>query len=287
LPQREENDEREEQRTMEFNFNKSLTVDNLDAVPESYRGMYVAHEGKFKLDTEDPRVKGAVAAVLGLNTALASARAEIDAHRRNKVDLTPLAEYGETPEAIVTNFNARLTEAAKVKDAKDLIEKAVANAKKEYDAVHAVEKKKLEDRAQGLTDQLYARIVTSDATAALAEAKALAPEILLPHVASMVRVEDKDGQLVARVLDPATKEARFSGVTGQPMTIKELVAELKGNERYKTQFQSETPRGGGTPPRREPTRPAAREHELSPTEKIASGLNKGQHQAPVGGFAAR
>lgn len=265
---------------MQFDFNKNLVVDNLDKVPEDFRGLYVEHEGKYKLATDNPTVKSAVAAVIALNTALNASRSDVAAWKGKAVDFSALSEFGETPEAIAASFREQLTSAGK-RDVKEAVEKAVQAANTAKEAAHAVVVRKFDEQVKGLTGQLYKRIVTSDALAELATAKAIAPEVLMPHVASQVRVEEKDGELIALVVTPGTGDQRYSGTTGSPMTIKELVAELKGQDRYKPFFEGEAKRGAGTPGR-SAGMPAIgnKGRELSSTEKIAEGLRKKQFSSP-------
>jgi hypothetical protein len=79
-------------------------------------------------------------------------------------------------------------------------------------------------------------------------------------------------------------DIRYSGVTGAPMSIKELVAEMKGHDRYAKLFASEAASGAG--PTRRPTasggcgaarRAAAGEHAVP--QKIAAGLEGRPRQA--------
>jgi len=264
-----------------FDFSKNQSLKALDNVPKDFHGLYVEQDGEFKLNTADEKVKGAVAAILGLNSALNSERAKTSdlMGKLDKTDLTPLAEYGDTPEMIVAAFNTRLQEATKINQ-KDAVEKAVKDKQRELETLHKVEKEKLGTNLQQLTKQLYDRIVVADATSALAQAGAIAPELVLPHIAGQVKVEEKDGQLVALVMDDA-KQPRFSGVTGKHMAISELVEEMKGTEKYKVFFKSDQKSGGGTPPQggaRKPDAQRSNDQALSGTDRIKLGLDKGQFQ---------
>ena len=57
-------------------------------------------------------------------------------------------------------------------------------------------------------------------------------------------------------------------------SIKELVAEMKANDKYGPLFRSEQRTGGGKSPVQ--ARPGQQQADLSPTGKIAAGLGKGQ-----------
>lgn len=246
---------------MDFDF--SQPVESLDKVPEQLRPLFKdAGDGKF---TVDEPFKGVATVVAGLNTSLKAAR--LDA-KNKAVDLTPLIEFGSTPADIKTAFDAKIEEISKAKggDANKQIEAVKTSMAAGFDA----EKKKLTARTDALQTQLYGLLVENTATAAIAELKGT-PELLLPFIKTQVKVTEADGRFVVTVVDGAG-ETRY-GATGQPMTIKELVTEMKGQEKYGRLFDSEAPigggkrPGGGVPPRKDPTKP-----ELTGTGRIAAGL---------------
>lgn len=246
---------------MDFEF---AEVDDVAKVPEQFRGLYKEQEGgKFGVD---PNFKGVSEAVLGLNRAL---RAERQAAKDRKVvDLTPLADFGATPEDIKTAFETRLAEASKGKDGD--VTKQIEGVKNGLNAAHAKAMDAATARNTALQNQLYGLLVENSATAAVAELKGV-PELLLPFIKNQVKVTEADGAFVVTVLDGAG-EPRY-GATGQLMTIKELVTEMKANEKYGRLFESEAGSGSGMPPgggRRVPAKPG--EKELTATEKIAAGL---------------
>lgn len=261
---------------MDFDFNENQQVDNLEKVPQDFRGLYVEGEdGKYKLDSENESVKSAVSAVTRLNQALRAARADAKAKGEKSVDLSPLEDFGKTPDEIRQAFDSRIeelrTELTKDGDAKVNLDKI----KQEMATAHAKDLEKREAREKALQDQLYGMLVKSEAVNAIAEAKG-DTELLMPFIVNQVKVVEEDGQFQAYVVDPQG-DRRYSGVTGQPMTIKELVAEMKGNEKYGRLFESEQPPGGGTPPGGPSQRPAPRTQQLSANEKISAGLAKQQY----------
>lgn len=258
---------------MDFEF---TPVDSIDKVPEQFRGIYKqGDDGKFIVDDTH---KGIVEAVTGLNKSLKAARAEAKA--KTSVDLTPLADFGATPEEIKANITAKLTELqnelAKGGEAKLNLDKV----RQELADAHAKDLKKAGARAEALQNQLYALLVENAATAAVAELKGV-PELLLPFIKNQVKVVEQDGEFKVFVVD-AQGDQRYSGVTGQPMTIRELVSEMKANEKYGRLFESEAPAGGGMPPRGGQTPPRQQGKVLTANEKIAQGLAKGQYKAGRG-----
>ena len=250
---------------MEFGFEET---DDLNKVPEQFRSLYKqGDDGKYAVDEN---FKGISEAVVGLNRSLKAARAEAKA--KTPTDLSPLAEFGATPEEIKANIEA------KVKDLTDQLAKGgdakvnVDKIRSDLAAAHAKDLEKATARSTALQNQLYTLLVENSAVAAVAEAKGV-PELLLPFIKNQVTVKEQDGQFQVFVVD-AQGDQRYSGVTGQPMTIKELVAEMKANEKYGRLFESEAPAGGGMPPGGGARAPQPKGKVLTPTEKINSGLAK-------------
>lgn len=265
---------------MEFNFNDNLTVESIDKVPADFQGLYTEGEdGKFKLDSDHAGVKSAIAAIGRMNTALRASRAEAKAAKGTKIDLSSLAEFGDTPETILEGINTAQEELKAqlgTKTSADM-QRQLEKIKKELAEAHSTDLQGKDSRIQALTGQLHNILVVAEAKSALADAGAVDSALVMPFVQSQVRVEEKDGAFSVNVLDDA-KDIRYSGVTGAPMTINELVSEMKSAEKYGPLFKSEAPAGGGTPPAGQPGRAGVPggKRELSPNEKIAAGLNKGQ-----------
>lgn len=257
---------------MDFDF--EVPVTDLNKVPEQFRPLYVtAQDGKIMLDVADGKVKGAVEAISGFNKALKAARAEAKANKAAKVDLTPLAEYGDSPEAIATKFQemvtdlqTQLTTAGKVN-----VDKIKGDLAKQFTGQIENEKK----RSTALQGQLYEMLVNNAAMSAVVDLKGT-PELLMPLISKSVKVAEVDGKFVVQVVD-AAGDVRYSGTTGQPMTIKELVASMKADDKYSRAFDSEHQSGGGGAgggARRE-VKTELRTDQKSSAQKIADGLRKG------------
>lgn len=250
---------------MEHDFTKP--ADSLDAVPEQFRPLYAqGQDGKFIVNEA---FNGVVGAVTGLNTSLKAAR--LEAKNKTAVDLTPLAEFGADPAAIKTAIDAKLQELQEAAtkgggDAKANLEKIKGDlAKGHSDAMTVVNAK-----VEAYKGQLYGLLVENSATAAVAEAKGV-PELLLPFIKQQVKVVEENGEFKVYVVDGAGDQ-RYSGVTGSPMTIKELVAEMKANAKYGRLFESEQQLGGGGKKPGVNTPPRQQGKELSSVDKINAGL---------------
>jgi hypothetical protein len=245
-------------------------VESLEQVPEQFRSLYAteAKDGKYNL--LDPH-KGVGEAFTGLNKAL---KAEREASRKRPVvDLSLLAEYGDSVEKIKDGFGIKLKELNDQLAAGGKVN--IDKVKQEFMTAHQGELTKLGNRNTALQEQLYRHLVVNAATAACLEAKGDA-ELLLPFIKQTVKVVEEDNEFKVLVVD-AEGNRRFSGVTGAPLTLTDLVAEMKVNKKYAKLFESEAPSGGGTPPGPINLPKKGRtDQPKSPTELIAAGLRKGK-----------
>ncbi len=251
---------------MDFDF---APVEDLTKVPDQFRPLYsdqAGEDGKFAL----AEAFGPTADVVkGLAKNLRDMRAGL---KDKRIDLTPLAEYGSNPQEIKDRVAVLLEEAATAKPGD--IQKQLESAKASITAAHAKELEKANKRGEALQGQLYSLLVENAATAAVAEAKGV-PELLLPFIKNQVKVAEQDGEFKVFVVDPSG-DPRY-GATGSPMTIKELVAEMKAQEKFGRLFESEAGGGGGGTPPGSGRRPAPQQREGEPRssiDKIAAGLRK-------------
>jgi hypothetical protein len=245
-------------------------VDSLESVPAQFRPLYAseAKDGKFvPLESH----KGVVEAITGLNTALKAERNS----KKKVVDLAPLAEFGDSVEAIHTTFTTKLKEMSEqvAQGGKVNVEKIKAEIAQQY----AGEVSKHKTRGEALEKQLYKLLVENTAQSAVMAHKGMA-ELLLPFITSQVKVKEENGEFSVFVVDQ-TGDRRYSPVTGQPMTITDLVAEMKGQPKYGPLFESSAPEGGGMTPGsgKTPLAKKVKTENLSPNERIAAGLrNRGR-----------
>lgn len=247
---------------MDFEF---TPVESLDKVPEQFRSIYsdkADETGKFGVN---PAFKGVAEAITGFNKTTKQLRADLK--KAAPVDLSPLAEFGDNPATIAEAVKAKITEAAGAKGAD--VQKQIEGVKSALAQAHAKEIEKREQRATALQSQLYTLMVENAATAAVAELKGV-PELLLPFIKNQVKVVEQDGNFIVHVVD-GSGEVRY-GATGQPMTIKELVAEMKANAKYGRLFESDTAGGGGKQPGSGRTPPRQQGKELSANDRIAAGI---------------
>lgn len=260
---------------MDFEFQE---VDSLDTVPEQFRGLYAEMDGKFKLNET---YKGVAEAVNGLNRSLKASRAEAKALKGSKVDLSVLSEFGEDPATIAEAVKSKMSELESQLANGDKAKLNLDKVKQDLAQAHAKDLEKVNKRSEALQTQLYGLLVENAATSAIAEMKGI-PELLMPFVKTQVNVVEEDGEFRVFVVD-AQGDRRYSGVTGQPMSIKELVSEMKANEKFGRLFESEQQNGGGGTNPGSTKRPAQQQRgELSSVDKIKAGLAKGQAAARGG-----
>lgn len=257
---------------MEFDFSQHTSVPALEKVPADFRSLYKQDGDKYVLDTEDPKVKSSVSAITGLNNALKAARAEAK-NKPAALDLTPLKEFGTDVPAIA---EAIKTKVATLQDAAKGVN--VDKIKQDLATQFSGQLTTEQARNKKLQTQLHKTLVLDRAEAALKAEKGDV-ELLMPLIEKSVKTVETDDKLLVHVTDVAG-DIRYSGVTGAPMSINELVKEIKGNAKYAKYFESEALDGGGADPEASKKKAAdsvrqQRTSELTPMQKITKGLNAG------------
>lgn len=205
-----------------------FTVKTLDLVPEAHRDAYIPSGDGFKLDIDGPdpeELRGNLT------------RANREAADRRKA-LESWEKLGKTPEEI-----AELVAAQKTKEEKD------AEAKGEWERLktqlnesHANALKEKDGEVGKYKTSFERYLVESQATAAIAQLKGV-PELLMPHISSRTRVEEKDGNFTTVVVGDDGK-VRYDD-KGNPLTISGLVAEMKASPVYGRAFEGENQGGAG------------------------------------------
>jgi hypothetical protein len=258
---------------MEFTFEKNATVEAIESVPEQFRGMYSEVDGGgYELS---PALKGVAAAIDGLNKANKAARNDAKTARTTlQAELDKWKLLGDDPDAIKTKLEELEAELAKGADGKLNLDKI----RKEMGDAHAKELAERDKKLTAMQTTLQKHLVDNEAVSAIAEAKG-ASQLLLPHVRASAKViDDGAGGFAVRVLD-GEGDVRIFTQTGNPMTIKELVAEMRASEVFGRAFEAEGTGGGGAPAggagRPGPKPPAG---EKSSIDKIAAGLRKQQQR---------
>jgi hypothetical protein len=256
---------------MEFDFGQNQTVESLDRVPEDFRGLYRQVEGEdgYKLGHEDPAVAAAIAAIPRLNSALKAARADVKNAKGQTVDLSALSDYGSDPESIATGIQAKIDELTSQIKGGDEAKAETEKVKEALGKKHATATKALETRIQALTTQLYTMLVDNEALKEIGD-QAQNPKLLLPFIRERCRPNEEEGAFGVDVIDD--NGPRFSQVTGNKMTVAELVKEMKASEEFGVLFKSEAVSGTGKPPGSSSKLVKAGPTTKTSLDKIASGL---------------
>lgn len=207
----------------------AFTVDSLDGVPEAQRALYKESNGKFVLDVEgyeDP---------VGLKSALQKER-----ERANSLDkqAKAWAAMGKTPEEIQELLEAQ----RRAEEEKALKGGEFEKLKQQIIEQHKAELAKKDERLGAMTKTLERHLVDAAATAAIAAAKGV-PGLLLPHVRSSVKVVEDNGEFKVQVVD-ASGSPRVNG-QGNPLSIADLVGEMRQSDVYGRAFEPNGTSGGG------------------------------------------
>lgn len=272
---------------MAFDFTKSAVLDTLDEVPEEFRGAYTEaaegdNKGKFVVN---PNLKGLVDAYTGVNTRLnqvskdKTAAGNESAKRRVALRsiADTLAEFGidvdpEAEDAVEKVKTALSTLTAEVKGGKEL-KVNLDKIKQDYEKRLAEKDAEYKSENQKMKTSLEEYMIGQAATAALAEAKVVANgvDLLLPQISRYAKVLQEEGKFVVRVVDEQG-DVRSDGKGGW-LSVKDFVTELK--TKFPMAFQSETKGGSGVTPSsvKKPVK-AVDDDDMSPTQKIVSGLKK-------------
>jgi hypothetical protein len=256
-----------------FDFGSNREVKDLAGVPETFRAFYKekTEGGGYALDTESPVVRGAVEALSGARTALGSVRTEVDALKAGKIDLSPLKDFGDAPDKIKAAIEAKIAELqGQIKDGTD-IQQQLDSQRTEMTATHEKEKKGLLGQIEALQTQLYTELVDGETLKAVADTSDN-PKLVLPFVRELVKPIQTDAGIQIRVLKKGTDEIRMSGTTGLPMTVEELVTEMRGSKDYAGLFKSEAKQGSGHRPGTGGGGSPRGAGDMTANQKIAAGL---------------
>jgi len=211
-------------------------LDNLDGLAEDVAKEYKKRDdGKFVLDVTS--VDGfELAEVSKLQSALSKERE----NNRKSTDL--LKKFGDLDPDKASEAIAKVEEMAtwtpeqKVKEQIEAVKASIIEA-------HGKEKSGLEEKLSKLTKSLEEAKIVSVATQAVAEQKG-SVRLLMPHVRQQTRLREVDGTFVVEVLG-ADNNPRLTGSDGHPMTITELVAEMKTQNDFASAFEGTGATGSG------------------------------------------
>lgn len=268
-----------------FELDKHAEVEDISIVPDQFRPYYTTDpvDGRHVLRMDDPIVKSSVETISGLHKALSSERTARKTDRSKIVDLSSLSEFGSTPDEIKQGITAKIDDLtqqladASKGGARINVEKIKQELSKAYEQEAAAK----DSANSALRAQLDSVIIDNEARRAL-DGKTDEPELVLPFIMQQVKPVEEEGHRQVFVVD-AQGDRRFNPATGHPMSIGDLVEEMKKTPKFKRLFNSEAPAGMPNP--RGAARPVPRSDSSAastPVSKIATGLAALRQQR--GGF---
>lgn len=206
-----------------------MNVDSLEAVDEPFRALYEQDGERFKLKVEG------IEDTSGLKSALQNERKRAsDLEKKVK----GWEKSGKSPDEI-----AELIEAAELKAQTE------AERKGEWDKLraqmndkHAADLKAKDETIGQMRKRLEKELVDKTAVSAIAAAKGV-PDLLLPHVQRFTKVDDEFNVVVV----DASGTQRVNG-KGEPLSIADLVEEMKANEIFGRAFDGSGQSGSGMRP---------------------------------------
>lgn len=215
-------------------------VETTDGLPEPIQELYEPLEdgNGFRLKVE-PAGGLELQDVSGLKSALTKERAEAERLRKEAQrykDLDP----DKAREAL-----EKLEELEQIdpsKEADKIAAQKVEAATKQLLTKHEKELTSHKDRAEQLQRTVEKLMVDQVATSALSEAKG-SVKLLLPHVQRNTRVVERDGKFAVEVIDDDGNVKINS--KGEPITITELIAEMKSSDEFGRAFEASGQSGAG------------------------------------------
>ncbi|TNE42529.1 MAG: hypothetical protein EP348_00185 [Alphaproteobacteria bacterium] len=207
-------------------FDFPITLADLTEVPDVYRPLYAAREGEdgFALD---PDLAGLLD-VSGLTSALEKERS---AHQAATRELKAWRELGEDPAMVA-----------------DILTRAAERESEQRTALEATAREKDAEIAR-LKESNAAFFITTRANEVLMKAGGVA-ELLMPHLKSRLTVTEEAGAPVLRVIadDGSLRETE----TGAPVTLEQLVGEMRASPIFARAFVPSRASGSGMDPAARP-----------------------------------
>lgn len=266
---------------MKFDFTKNRTVKDLKDVPDNCHAFYVEAEGDdaegFTLRT-DKVTTAAVAVIMGQNNALVAVRQEVkDAKEAGKVDLTPLSDYGQTIDEIVSGVAIKVEELTANASGKESdIAARIATVKKEHSEAIAALTTTKDGEIATRQAKLENYMLDSEIVSACGNWRDLKPKLVKPFAREQMAVAEVEGVPHVVVVDSEGK-ARYSTSperAGELMNTDELFDEMSENKTLRGIFPSEqAQQGGGAQPSGPlSVRKGDAVKNMNPAQKITEGL---------------
>jgi hypothetical protein len=244
---------------MEFDF--PLKVDRIDDVPEAFRGMYMTEEGKDGASMNEVLAKR-ISDLGGLTTSLqaerkAKTQLEKAVRRWETLGATPdevaakiksWEEFGETPDAIRHTISEKDRLIHEKGDIGKQIEQMRGAHSNELNKVKDSHKKELETaqgEARKFRKAMEQEKIDSALLTEITRQRGIA-KLILPIAQHHIRVVEDNGKFEPRVID-RDGDVRVNG-KGEPMSVADLISEMKNDAEIAYAFDAEGRAGSGTTP---------------------------------------
>lgn len=216
-----------------------LSVDSVDGLEESVRGLYTEKDGKFVLNVEG------LEDTSGLKTALQKERRERGELEKKVKRWEGLGKTDEEITALIAKHDETAQTEAERKGEWDKL-------RTQMNDKHAKDLQAKDEKISAYQKRLNAELVDARATSAIAAAKGV-PDLLLPHVQRQVKVDEEFNVIVV----DAKGDPRVNG-KGEPLSITDLIEEMKANDVYGRAFEGSGHSGSGMRPNNGGGGPAGR-----------------------------
>lgn len=216
------------------------TKEQYDALPPAQQKLCAEKDGKWLFEFETPTE------VLGLKknkdqllADLAKARADL-----KSFDGVDREKYDELVKAAAEAEKAALEGKGQWQVLEQQLKDAAAQREKQLVDKHDKDVKDRDDQIKTLSGALEQKLVDAEVVAALSK-HTTSVKLLEPHVKSQVKVfKQPDGTFVAKVIDKEGNP-RIGDAQGTPMSIEQLVEEMKAQDDFLRGFDGNTVGGGG------------------------------------------
>lgn len=282
----------------DFVFADNAQVEDINAVPQQFQGLYQQSEdgSAYVLsDTAKPLADAYDGMARNFEDAKNKKKSANDESAKRRQQLKAFEELAGELDIDVNSIDGEnktlagvfkeqidnlRQQASNGKDIQVNIDKVKQDADKRVSEVTQAKDKEIE----AMQGALHRHMVSDVAVRAVTEAKG-SVDLLQPHIERHCKVAQSgthpDGtpKFEVVVMD-ADGDVRTNG-KGDNMTVGELVAEMKQSEKFARAFESETPGGSGAQPGSMSSQPARRltqQEDMSSTDKIAAGLKRGNYR---------
>lgn len=218
-------------------FDFELELENLDNVPDEFKGLYTAgDDGKFKLNDKLATKLGNGAGAARALTAERTAKNALDKLVKKFKELAGV----ETPEELEARLQELEAKADKATGAEDRIAQVRADVEKTLGArIKELETALATERTESDTDHRDRVIVD-----AISSKKGI-PEALKPILKERVKASrGEDGKRVLQVIDDDNQPVLDGH--GNPISVDAYVEKLRANERYGFAFEPTGTQGAGS-----------------------------------------